>query len=625
MDSIRDQDSSANTDGMTRQDQAEILRYLDRFSATFNEISREVLKRLLNHQMPAGLNPFFAPPPNAQPLVSPVKPLVKIDARSFLRQQFDFLEKQQRLWQNATRALMGEMPEDLIREPAGDKRFADPDWQGNPAFNYLKQSYLLNAEYMQQLVDALDFEDAKLGEQVRFYTRQLVNSMAPTNYLFTNPEVCREILKSEGECLARGVDKFLRDLENSPAEAFKITQVDMHAFRLGVDLAATPGKVIFRNHLIELLRYNPSTERQFRVPLLIVPPFINKYYILDLDRKKSLVRWLVEQGFQVFMVSWVNPDETYRDINFDDYLFKGVLAALDVVQQVTGADRVNAAGYCVGGTLLGMVQAYLASRGDERLASLTLMTTLFDFSEPGEVGNYMNAQMLPMIESSVGARGYLDGRILALSFSLLRENNLFWSFFIENYLKGRDPMPFDILYWNSDSTNLPAAAYLFYLNKMYIENSLCQPGSVMMGGCALNLSDIRTPTYCLAAQADHIVLWQAAYRSAQLLSGDVRFVLTESGHVAGVVNPAASGKYGHWINPEIAAAPEEWLSRAELVPGSWWRDWQSWLKERSGELVPSQETPDAAYPPLEDAPGRYVKVRLERSFAEVPENEPESG
>lgn len=596
---------------MTQQDQAEILRYLNQFGATFNQISQEVVKRLLNHQMPANLNPFFPQSSVAQALSSPLK----IDARSFLRQQFEFLEKQQRLWQNASRALMGEMPEALIQEPAGDKRFVDPDWQGNPAFSYLKQAYLLNAEYLQQMADALEFEDAKLGEQVRFYTRQLVNSMAPTNYVFTNPEVCREILKSEGECLARGIDKFMRDLENSPSEAFKITQVDMHAFELGVDLAATPGKVIYRNHLMELLHYTPTTERQYSVPLLIVPPFINKFYILDLDQKKSLVRWLLDQGFNVFMVSWVNPDESYRDVNFDNYLFDGVLAALDVVQKVSEADRVNAAGYCVGGTLLGMAQAYLAARGDSRIASLTLMTTLFDFSDPGEVGNYMNAQMLPIIENSVNTKGYLDGRILALSFSLLRENNLFWSFFIENYLKGRDPMPFDILFWNSDSTNLPGAAYLFYLNKMYIENSLRQPGGVMIGDTGLDLSQIRIPTYCLAAQTDHIVLWQAAYRSAQLLGGDVRFVLTESGHVAGVVNPAAGGKYGHWVNPGIEATPEQWLDQARLVPGSWWSDWQRWLSERSGQLSPSKLlNHDISL--MDDAPGRYVKVRLERSFME---------
>lgn len=598
---------------MNHQDSAQILQYLNDCGAQFNTMMQEVIKRLLGHQIPSSINPFLP----AQSVTQTMSGAVKLDARTFLQQQVQFLEKQQRLWHNATRAFMGGMQEPLIQESAGDKRFSDPDWQGNPAFNYVKQAYLLNAEFMQQMVDALQFDDQKLGEQVRFYTRQLINSMAPTNYVLTNPEVCREILTTEGECLARGIDRFIRDLENSPAEAFKITQVDMHAFRLGKDLACTPGKVIFRNRLIELLHYSPQKKEVHRVPLLIAPPFINKYYILDLDAKKSLVRWLVDQGFDVFMISWVNPDEHYGETDFQDYMFDGVIAALNVVEEVAGNNKINVAGYCVGGTLLGMTQAYLKARGDERINSLTLLTTLFDFSEPGEVGNYMNAQMLPMIEQSVKSKGYLDGRILALSFSLLRENNLFWSFFVENYLKGKDPVPFDILYWNSDSTNLPAAAYLFYLNQMYIGNRLREAGGIAIGDVALDLRSIDIPTYCLAAQADHIVLWQAAYRSAALLSGQVKFVLTESGHVAGVVNPVDRGKYGHWISEALPDNPEDWLSQATLVNGSWWSDWRQWLADRSGDMRPAHPPGSAAYPPLADAPGRYVQTRLERGFAEA--------
>lgn len=596
---------------MTQQDSAQILQYLNDCGAQFNMMMQEVIKRLLSHQIPTQINPFLP----AQSMSKALAGAVKLDARTFLQQQIQFLEKQQRLWHNATRAFLGEMQEPLIREADGDKRFSDPDWQGNPAFNYVKQAYLLNAEFMQQMVDALQFEDQKLGEQVRFYTRQLINSMAPTNYVLTNPEVCREILMTEGECLARGIDRFIRDLENSPAEAFKITQVDMHAFHLGKDLAATPGKVIFRNHLIELLHYAPAKDEVHKVPLLIAPPFINKYYILDLDEKKSLVRWLVEQGFDVYMISWANPDESYASIDFQDYMFDGVIAALNVVEEVAQSKKINVAGYCVGGTLLGMAQAYLKARGDERIQSLTLLTTLFDFSEPGEVGNYLNAQMLPMIEQSIKAKGYLDGRILALSFSLLRENNLFWSFFVENYLKGKDPVPFDILYWNSDSTNLPAAAYLFYLNEMYIGNRLREPGAVRIGDVAIDLATIDVPAYCLAAQADHIVLWQAAYRSAALLHSDVRFVLTESGHVAGVVNPAARGKYGHWVcEQERPQNPEDWLAQAKLVNASWWLDWREWLLARSGDKRAARSPGSQTHPPLADAPGSYVRVRLERGF-----------
>lgn len=597
---------------MTKQDQTQVLEYLNKFSSVFNEATQEVTKRILSAHLQDDVNPFDA----CQVTGKNFNGGLKMDAKIFLQQQFNFMEKQQQLWQNATRVLLGEDVEPLIQEESGDRRFSDHDWEGNPAFNYVKQAYLLNAEYMQQMVSALEFDDPKVGEQVRFYTRQLISSMAPTNYVLTNPEVCREILQTQGECLARGIDKFVRDLENSPGEAFKVTQVDMGAYTLGKDLAATPGKVVFRNRLIELLQYAPQTEAVHSTPLLIVPPFINKYYILDLNQKKSLVNWLVQQGFTVFMISWVNPGEADSDVAFERYLFDGVIAAINVVKAITGSKQINTAGYCVGGTALGMVQAYLAARDDRSIASLSLLTTLFDFSEPGEVGNYLNAHTLPIIEQNVKAKGYLDGRILALSFSLLRENNLFWSFFVENYLKGKDPIPFDILYWNSDSTNLPAATYLFYLTQMYIENRLKDDNAISVAGVPIALSKIDVPCYCLAAQADHIVLWQAAYRSAQLMGGDVRFVLTESGHVAGVVNPADKGKYGHWLNREQShsMSAEQWLADAQLQQGSWWTDWKRWLESRSGKQIKPPSMGSKDHPALDDAPGRYVQVRLESEW-----------
>ncbi|HMW49807.1 MAG TPA: alpha/beta fold hydrolase, partial [Cellvibrionaceae bacterium] len=528
---------------MKQEEKLEILGYLTKFNHVFNDMIGEVTKRVLSSQVKAEINPFS----QTEKLADVLSSGVKLDTKLFLQQQFDFLQKQQLLWQNASRIFMGEMLEPLVQEEKSDKRFADGDWEGNPVFNYIKQAYLLNAEYVSQMVESLEFEDGKMGEQVRFYTRQLVNSMAPSNYVFTNPEVCREILKTEGECLARGIDNFMRDLENSPSEAFKITQVDINAFTLGETLAYTPGEVVFKNRLIELIRYFPAGSEVVATPLLIVPPFINKYYILDLDARKSLVKWLVERGYEVFMISWVNPDETYADTEFGDYMTEGVLAALDQVIDITGAEQVQAAGYCVGGTLLGITQSYLTALNDKRISSCTFLTTLFDFSEPGEVGAYISGTLLPLLEQNVTSKGYMDGRVLALSFSLLRENNLFWSFFIENYLKGKDPMPFDILYWNSDSTNLPAKAYLYYLNNMYVEDRLKEPGALTIGGQPVDLSLIETPSYCLAARADHIVLWHAAYKSAKLLGGAARFVLTESGHVAGVINPAATGKYPHWV------------------------------------------------------------------------------
>ncbi|WP_045858832.1 PHA/PHB synthase family protein [Teredinibacter purpureus] len=595
---------------MIEQERTEILRYIEKFSGVFNDMMRQVIERIIQNQFDGGCQP--AADQKSSPTSPPKMPNVKVNAEQFVQQQLLFLEKQQQLWQNAAKSMMGEPTEPIIEEGKDDKRFTDDDWDGNPMFSYIKQAYLLNAEYMHQMVDALDFEDKKLEEQVRFCTRQFVSSMAPSNYVLTNPEVCREILNTEGENLAKGIDNFMRDLDNSPNEAFKITQVSLDAFTLGEDLAYTPGKVIFENNLIQLIQYEPTTDATFENPLLIIPPFINKYYILDLDKKKSMVNWLVGQGYTVFMVSWVNPDHTLSATTFDHYVMDGVIAALDVVQKSVNNMPINVAGYCVGGTLLATAQAYLLSQGDERIHSLTFLTSLFDFSEPGEVGHYISEEMYPLVEKMVQKKGYFDGRILALSFSLLRENNLFWSFFIEHYLKGKDPTPFDILYWNSDSTNIPGEAYLYYLRNMYLDNKLIEAGGIFVKNVPVDLRTIKTPSYCLAAMADHIVLWPAAYKSAQCLGGEKRFVLTESGHVAGVVNPVNRGKYSHWVNSEMPKTHQGWLEGASQQQGSWWQDWHQWLQLYSGKKVAPASVGGDSFPVIENAPGRYVKQRLER-------------
>lgn len=592
---------------MNQEEKHKVLDYIDKFSNVFNNMMHEVTKRIISQQNSSDMDCYINSEFDPKELASKVK----VDPNKFVEQQLMFMEKQQQLWQNASKAFMGEEFVPVIDEPKGDKRFGDDDWQGNPGFNYLKQAYLLNAEYMHQLVEVLEFDDKKIEQQVRFYTRQFINSLAPSNYVLTNPEVCREILSTQGENLAKGIDNFMHDLERSPSEAFKITQVAEDAFNLGENLAYTSGKVVFENELIQLIQYTASTSKVSEIPLLIVPPFINKYYILDLNEKKSLVRWLVDQGYTVFIISWVNPDESYRSLPFDDYINKGVVAALDVVQDISKSKTVNTVGYCVGGTVLAMTEAYLASQNDKRINSLTFFTTLLDFSEPGEVGTYISDRMLPMLEQTIESKGYFDGRILALSFSMLRENNLFWSFFIDNYLKGKDPTPFDILYWNSDSTNVPGEAYLFYLKNMYMENRLVEPGGIKINDTPLNLSDIDTPCYCLAAQADHIVLWQSAFKGAKQLPDDTRFVMTESGHVAGVINPADKGKYPHWVNDNLPDNAQDWLENATQVDGSWWSDWHTWLSDRSGEQRKARNIGNRKYPAIEDAPGRYVKRRLD--------------
>ncbi|SMF08255.1 polyhydroxyalkanoate synthase [Alteromonadaceae bacterium Bs31] len=593
---------------MTEQERIELLQYLEKFSGVFNDLVHQVLKRIISSQFDGD---FYTAAESEKAFASNAKlPNVNVNTEHFIQQQLSYLEKQQALWQSMSQAMLGEPAEPVVKEENGDKRFADGDWQGNPMFSYIKQAYLLNAEYVKQMVESLEFDDNKIEQQVKFYTRQFINSMSPSNYVLTNPEVCREILETEGESLAKGIDNYMRDLENSPNEAFKITQVNPEAFTLGDSLAYTAGEVIFQNSLIQLIQYKPRVDKTFAVPLLIVPPFINKYYILDLDDKKSLVRWLLDQGFTVFMISWVNPLEGSDGLEFDDYVEAGVIAALDVVEKVTGAKHINVAGYCVGGTLLAATQAYLIASGDKRISSLSFLASLFDFSEPGEVGNYMSEQMYPMIEKLVNTKGYLDGRILAMSFSLLRENNLFWSFFIENYLKGKDPAPFDILYWNSDSTNIPGPAYLFYLRNMYMENKFIEAGGIQVKGIDIDLSTINTPSYCLAAMADHIVLWPAAFRSAHCLGGEQRFVLTESGHVAGVVNPAGEGKYPYWVNPVMDKDHQKWLAGAKQKNGSWWKDWHTWLSAFSGDKVDPPSMGSDQYQKIENAPGSYVKVRI---------------
>lgn len=594
---------------MNQQERMQVLGYIEKYSAEFSRLTADVMNRVLTNTMSSGGD---EPPAG---LSMPEQGSVRINPEQFLSQQMAFMQQQQQLWQSASQAFMGGDVETVIKPEQGDKRFADPDWDGNPVFNYIKQAYLLNAQYMNKLVDSMEFDDPKLAEQVRFYTRQYVSSVAPTNFLLTNPEVCKEILQTEGENLARGMDNFMRDLEQSPTEALKITQVKNDAFVLGDDLANTEGGVVFKNDLIELIQYTPTKEQVYSIPLLILPPFINKYYILDLGQKKSLVKWLVDQGFTVFMVSWVNPSKQHAAYGFDEYVEQGAIAALDAVCGITKSDKVNVAGYCVGGTLLGIAQSVLKARGDERINTCTFLTTLFDFSEPGEVGNYLTEDSFKVIEKSVNTKGYFDGRVLALSFSLLRENNLFWTFFVDNYLKGKDPMPFDILYWNSDSTNVPAEVYIYYLRNMYLDNQLKQVGALTICGTPIDLTEVGVPSYCLAAQADHIVLWQSAYDSAQILAkneqADVRFVLTESGHVAGVVNPADRGKYPHWVNDTLAADAETWMAGAKQQEGSWWGDWQMWLADRAGEQCKPLKVGTKKFPVLDAAPGDYVKVRLD--------------
>ncbi len=550
---------------------------------------------------------------------------VQMDAAQLIKLQMDFMENQRQLWQQVGQAFFKKQTlSQFTDEGERDPRFQDSDWNTEPVFYFLKQAYLLNAKMLEDLVEQFEFKDPQFKQQTKFFTRQFVSALSPANFAYSNPEVCREILKSKGSNLLKGMENLVRDLKQSPADALNILQTDLEAFELGTNLAATPGEVIYQNDLMQLIQYTPDTKKCLQRPLLFVPPFINKYYILDLDHKKSMVHWLVKQGFTVFMISWVNPSAQMADKQFDDYMLQGPVAALDAVEAITGENKINTAGYCVGGMLLATTQSYLQNIGDERINSMTFFTTLLDYDEPGEIGNFISEQILSHLEKETGTHGVLDGRILGMSFSFLRENNLYWPFYINNYLKGETPSAFDILYWNSDATNLPANTFNFYIRNAYLNNCFVEAGSVILNEVPINLSTINLPTYFVAPKADHIVLWESAYQSARRLGDGIsrqaamkRFILAGSGHIAGIINPAESGKYPYWAcdssvgNEGLPEDPHAWLNEATKVEGSWWCDWYHWLAGLSGDKVDAQKVgihPD--FPALEPAPGSYVKVRI---------------
>ena len=522
---------------MHEQDKDDILDTLNQYAQQFNAMVHNILTKKNSSEETSAM---FDPEKLGTLLSGDA---VEVDSAKLIQTQMDFMRQQTELWQQATKAMLGENSHPVMQEEKSDRRFSHTDWQDNPIFSYMKQAYLINSKMLQGMISSMQFKDPKSEEQVKFYTRQYINSVSPTNYLLSNPEVCEEILKTKGQNMVKGIENFMRDLEKSPLEAFKITQTDMDAFEVGVNLATTEGQVIYQNELMQLIHYKPKVEKTYSTPVLFVPPFINKYYILDLDERKSAVKGLLDSGFSVFMISWVNPDASLADKDFFDYMKQGPIEALDVVCDITGKKKVNMVGFCVGGTLLSAATSYLRAKKDTRIESLTLLTTLLDFSEPGEVGNYLTEDALPIMEQNADIKGIYDGRILGLSFSLLRENNLFWSYFINNYLKGKDPAAFDILFWNSDATNITASCFKQYIRTTYWENKLKDPGAVEVDGIPIDLGNIDVPVYFLTTLADHIVLWQGAYKGTQLVKGDTRFVLAGSGHLAGVINPPETGKY----------------------------------------------------------------------------------
>jgi polyhydroxyalkanoate synthase len=516
------------------------------------------------------------------------------------------------LWQHSTMKMMG-MPFQAVASPAKtDKRFKDEDWEGNFLFDFMKQSYLITARHLHDTVSEAEGLDETTQAKVNFFTRQYIDALSPTNFALTNPEVFRETVKTHGQNLVKGFSNLLKDMEAGDGQ-LRIRMTDTDAFELGRNVATTPGKVVFQNDLIQLIQYNPSTPDQFKKPLLIVPPWINKYYILDLREKNSYVKWATDQGHTTFIMSWINPDEKHAHKNFEDYMLEGSLAAIDAVEQATGEKEINVASYCLGGTLLMATLAYMTAKKDKRVASATFFTSMIDFSEPGELGIFLEEGTISGLEKRMAVNGFLEGSEMAGTFNMLRANDLIWSFVVNNYLMGKDPFPFDLLYWNSDSTRMPSTMHSFYLRNMYLGNKLREPGGIELNGVKIDITKVKTPCYFVSTIEDHIAPWKSTYLGAKIPGGPVKFVLGGSGHIAGIVNPPAANKYGYWTNDALPASADAFLQGATHNPGSWWVDWQAWVTgQTNGSLkVEARQPGSGALSVIEDAPGSYVKFRLD--------------
>ncbi len=512
------------------------------------------------------------------------------------------------LWQSMTKRLLGETAGPVIEPARGDKRFRGEEWTSNVVFDYIKQSYLLTANWLLDTVRDVEGLDPHQARLVEFHTRQFVDAISPSNFVLTNPEILRTTLEENGENLVRGLENLLGDLERGHGK-LAIRMTDMEAFEIGQNIAVTPGKVVYENALMQLIQYTPTTDTVYARPLVIFPPWINKFYILDLTQEKSFIRWAVSKGYTVFVVSWVNPDEKLARKTFESYMTEGVYAALDAIEEATGMREVNAIGYCIGGTLLGSSLAHMAARGDDRIRSATFFAAQMDFSEAGELDVFIDEPQLQDLERKMdSAGGYLAANEMAHMFNTLRSNDLIWSFVINNYLLGKDPAPFDLLYWNSDQTNMPKQMHLFYLRECYLENNLAR-GRMKLGGETLDLHKVKIPVYLQSSQDDHIAPYRSVYKATRLFGGKNRFIIAGSGHIAGVINPPSARKYCHWTNDALPDDVEQWFDEATQHPGSWWDDWHKWQSRKSGRKVPARQPGDGKLPVIEDAPGRYVKVK----------------
>jgi polyhydroxyalkanoate synthase subunit PhaC len=596
-------------DGETDENQTSQVDALARNMVRLFDQSTKVFFNLAERTSANGKGPYSV----ASDASEAAKSLGEV-ARHFLSEpakvaaaQGELLQSYADLWGRSVRRFFGEDVEPVVKPEPGDNRFKDPDWSNSQFFDFWKQAYLITSRWAEGVTRNTEGVDEKTRARALFYLNQMLAAASPSNFPLTNPEVVRATLATNAENLVQGLAHFAHDLEQSK-DLLRISQTDLSAFEVGRNLAITPGKVVFQNDLIQLIQYSPATSEVYERPLLIVPPWINKYYILDLVPEKSFVKWAVEQGFTVFMISWVNPDERLAAKTFEDYMHEGIYAALEAVNRQAGVHHVNALGYCVGGTLLAATLAYMAAKGDDRISSASFLAAQVDFSEAGDLLVFIDDTQLKALEEMMAEQGYLDGSRMAAVFNMLRPRDLIWPYVVNNYLLGKKPFPFDLLFWNADSTRLPAANHVFYLREFYHLNRLSK-GEMELGGVRLDLSHVSIPIYELFTKEDHIAPALSVFRGSKLFGGPVRLTMSGSGHIAGVVNPPAKKKYQFWSNGP-AANLQEWMAEAAETAGSWWPDWTAWLAQYSGDKVPARDPSSGPLKVIEDAPGSYVKSRI---------------
>lgn len=564
-----------------------------------------LLKRSIMRRLRGG-------PPNPVSVKSMTKPFVSLTGKlatqpdTLLFAQMRLVKDTTMFWSGLLASGINKKPLAVVEPEPGDGRFRDQAWNEVMAFNVIKQAYLLSNRWIMDTIEDVRGLDDHDKRKLRFFTGQMTDALAPSNFILSNPEVLRATVQTRGRNLLRGLANLLRDLDEGKGPMpFRMSDPD--AFEVGDNLANTPGDVIYQNELMQLIQYRPTTKTVHRRPLLVIPPWINKYYILDLGEKKSFIRYWVEQGHTVFVVSWVNPGPELAHKSFEDYMLEGPIAAMDAIEKATGERELNTVGYCIGGTLLGCTLAWLAARGDDRVKSATFLNSLMDFSEVGDLEVFIDEDAVGKIEKAMNKQGYLEGASMATAFNMLRANSLIWSFFVNNYLLGRDTAPFDLLYWNSDATRMPAAMHSFYLRNMYLHNRLREPGGIELAGTPIDLRQVKVPSYFASAIEDHIAPWISCYQGSRNLGGPVRFVLGGSGHIAGIINPPERKKYGYRLNEDSDLDPDAWLKGATQFEGSWWPDWVAWAEQYGGGEVKARNAAEGNLPVIEPAPGAYLR------------------